>query len=63
MSEELKVKARKLGQLLAGSTIVSLDQKMQILGQLKDLAEKDLDNLITSLEGNNVENLGLIIAK
>ena len=63
MSEELKVKARKLGQLLAGSAVVSLDQKMQILGQLKGLTEKKIDEIIVSLEENNVGDLEAIIAK
>jgi|GEM_PF-2078396 hypothetical protein len=62
MSEELKVKAQKLGQLLANSTIVSLDQKMQVLGQLKDLSEKKIDEIIVSLEGN-VGDLDSIIAR
>jgi hypothetical protein len=63
MSEELKAKARKLGQLLANSTIVSLDQKMQILGQLKGFTEKQIDEITLSLEESNLDNLQLVIAK
>ena len=60
MSEELKVKAQKLGQLLANSK-VSLDQKMKVLGLLKDLTEQQIDSLILSLE-ENVEELDLAFA-
>lgn len=60
MSEELKVKAQKLGQLLANSK-VSLDQKMKVLGLLKDLTEQQIDSLIYSLE-QNVEELDLAFA-
>ncbi len=60
MSDELKVKAQKLGQLLANSK-VSLDQKMKVLGLLKDLTEQQIDSLIESLE-ENVEELDLAFA-
>lgn len=61
MSDELKVKAQKLGQLLANSK-VSLEQKMEVLNSLKDLTEEQIDKLIISLE-ENVEELDLAFAK
>ena len=50
MSDELKVKAQKLGQLLANSNKIDLDQKMKVLGLLKDLTEGKIDEIITYLE-------------
>lgn len=61
MSEELKVKAQRLGQLLANSTKIDLDQKMKILGLLKDMTEGQIDNLIIYLE-EGVGDLELILA-
>lgn len=61
MSDELKVKAQKLGQLLANSK-VSLEQKMQVLNSLKGLTEEQIDKLIISLE-DDVEVLDLAFAK
>lgn len=61
MSEELKVKAQRLGQLLANSTKIDLDQKMKILGLLKSLTEGQIDNLIIYLD-EGVGDLELILA-
>ena len=63
MSEELKVKAQKLGQLLANSTKISLDQKMKVLGLLKGLTEGKIDEIITYLEEKEGSgDLDLILA-
>ena len=62
MSDELKVKAQKLGQLLANSTAVDLEEKMKVLCQLKDLSESQIDKIIIFLE-EQVGDLELILAK
>lgn len=50
MSDELKVKAQRLGQLLANSTKIDLDEKMKVLGLLKDLTESKIDEIVNCLE-------------
>lgn len=63
MSEELKVKAQKLGQLLANSTKISLEQKMKVLGLLKSLSENKIDEIIIYLEEKEGSgDLDLILA-
>jgi hypothetical protein len=61
MPEELKVKAQRLGQLLANSNKVDLDQKMKVLGLLKGMTEGQIDNLIIYLD-EGVGDLDLILA-
>lgn len=63
MSDELKVKAQKLGQLLANSNKIDLGQKMKVLGLLKDLTEGKIDEIITYLEEKEGSgDLDLILA-
>ncbi|MFA6475806.1 MAG: hypothetical protein WCV68_00150 [Candidatus Paceibacterota bacterium] len=61
MSDELKVKAQRLGQLLANSTTLDLDQKMRILGLLKGMTEGQIDSLIIYLD-EGIGDLELILA-
>lgn len=60
MSEELKAKAQKLGQLLANSTNVTLEEKMKVLSGLKGLSEEKIDEIISCLE-NKADGLELIL--